>query len=323
MYIIYKDEKMKMQLMNIFGDNFDISYKNTISEFENDCEKIEKKIKIIIMDTNELKQEDLKRIYQIMHMEAFSKTIFIGLMREQSSKIEEILFSIHFDEVVYESMTIETIKHRIMTSIRHKHLEHGIDDIYSGIIKTIAEEWGLEGGEHHDATRKYVKVILKYVQKKHPEQLTNDDIEMISYASMLHDIGKIAVPYEILSKPEKLTPEEFEEVKKHTLYGCELLRNTRNKDSHFYRYCYDIVRYHHERWDGSGYPDGLKGCDIPLCAQVVGMMDIFEALTSNKVYKRAIDKETAINMILSGKCGSFSNEMLNYLKESRSELLLI
>ena len=137
----------------------------------------------------------------------------------------------------------------------------------------------------------------------------------------MHDIGKIAIPDAVLNKPGRLTAEEFEIMKTHSLKGCELLQSiNEGQDEEYYRFCYDICRSHHERWDGSGYPDGLAGNNIPIWAQVVSLADVYDALTSERVYKAAYTHAQAVSMILNGECGVFNPRLLNSFLSVASRL---
>ena len=188
-------------------------------------------------------------------------------------------------------------------------------------LSSVIEFRSLESGEHIHRVKKFTKLILGYVQKFYPEyKLTNEAIELITNASALHDLGKIAISDEILLKPAKLTPQEFEEMKKHTTYGCELLERFKQEDSEFYKYCYEICRYHHERYDGNGYPDKLEGDDIPIWAQVVSIVDVFDALVSERVYKTAYEFDEAVRMIHDGECGEFSEKIIDCFDLAREEL---
>ena len=126
----------------------------------------------------------------------------------------------------------------------------------------------------------------------------------------MHDIGKIAIPDTILLKPASLTEEEFEIMKTHTTVGCEILekfsKNMSAETDEFYKYCYEICRHHHERWDGNGYPDHLVGDEIPLSAQIVAIADVYDALVSPRVYKGPYPNIIAYDMIMKGECGQFS-----------------
>ena len=166
------------------------------------------------------------------------------------------------------------------------------------------------------------KIMLKYVRKYYPKyQLTKEQVSLIVNASALHDLGKVAIPDSILLKPGRLTEEEFEEMKKHTIYGCELLEQFKQEETEFYQYCYDICRYHHERFDGRGYPDHLSGDDIPIWAQVVSIVDVFDALVSKRVYKEPYAEDEAIRMIFDGECGVFSPVILDCFRLAKYELV--
>ncbi len=167
--------------------------------------------------------------------------------------------------------------------------------------------------------------FLTYVLLSHLQEITNkyklteNDIMLISNASSLHDIGKISIDEKILNKPGKLTDEEFEIVKTHSALGASMIENltaynSEGENSIIY-YSYQICRWHHERWDGKGYPDGLKGDEIPISAQVVAMADVYDALTSERCYKKAFSHKTAIKMICDGECGSFNPLLIRCLVE--------
>jgi len=190
-------------------------------------------------------------------------------------------------------------------------------------LSSIIEYRSVETGQHIQRIRLFTKVLLEDVAASFPEfMLDEHKIHIITSAASLHDIGKIAIPDSILNKPERLTKEEFEVMKTHSLKGCEILSGLdRMSDKEYLRYAYNICRYHHERWDGSGYPDSLKGEAIPVCAQVVGIADCYDALTNNRVYKKAIAPEQAINMILNGECGAFSPKLLESCKNVRDEFI--
>ena len=151
--------------------------------------------------------------------------------------------------------------------------------------------------------------------------LSQADISMISTVSALHDIGKINIPAEILNKPGKLTREQFEIMKAHTTEGDKLLDDMiLPQDDPLMRTAHEICRWHHERWDGRGYPDGLKGDDIPISAQVVALADVYDALTSERCYKKAFSHETAMQMILNGECGAFNPLLLDCLRAVDDQL---
>ena len=179
-------------------------------------------------------------------------------------------------------------------------------------LSSVVEFRSLETGEHIRRIKYFTRIMLKYLMKYFPKYgLTPAQVDEIARASALHDIGKIGIPDAILLKPERLTPEEFEVMKTHTTIGCDVLEKFREGQSgEFYQYCYDICRYHHERWDGNGYPDHLVGEEIPISAHIVAIADVYDALVSPRVYKSAYANKIAYDMIMSGECGQFSPDVL-------------
>lgn len=187
-------------------------------------------------------------------------------------------------------------------------------------LSSVVEFRSIESGEHIKRIRYYTRILFDYLQKYYPEyHLTKDEIDSMVRAAALHDIGKIAISDSILLKPGKLTPGEFEIMKTHTILGCEILEQfTTNKENSFYKHCYEICRYHHERWDGNGYPDHLVGDEIPLSAQIMAIADVYDALISKRVYKEAYAPEYAYQIMNEGECGEFAPialECFNLAKE--------
>lgn len=203
-----------------------------------------------------------------------------------------------------------------------KQMEQQQYRIYTeGIIDTLSslvEFRDLDSGQHIKRTKALTKILLLNLRRRKPGLgLTDASIEKISEAAALHDVGKIAISDTILNKPGRLTEEEFEEMKKHTVKGYEILKALNlSQDEEQQQYSLDISRHHHERWDGMGYPDHLKGDEIPLWSQVVSIVDVYDALVSPRVYKKAYSHETALQMILNGDCGCFNPELLECLKDS-------
>ena len=183
-------------------------------------------------------------------------------------------------------------------------------------MSSIIEYRSVESGQHILRIRHFTQILLEEVVRCCPEyNLTDRVVSIICSAAALHDVGKIAIPDSILLKPGKLTAEEMEIMKTHTTTGCEILSTLIHvAEEEYLRYAHNICHYHHERWDGKGYPEGLSGDDIPICAQVVGLADVYDALTSNRVYKEAISHARASNMILKGACGVFSPKLLECFK---------
>lgn len=190
------------------------------------------------------------------------------------------------------------------------------------ILSHIVEFRNGEGGQHVLHINQITQMLLETLTKKTDRyNLTWHDRFIIATASALHDIGKIGIPEEILNKPGKLTDEEFDTMKKHTVIGEEILKELEMyQDEQLVQIAMQICRSHHERYDGRGYPDGLKGEEIPISAQVVSVADVYDALTSNRVYKKAYSHDKAMQMILNGECGTFNPLLLDCLVEIQDKL---
>lgn len=180
-------------------------------------------------------------------------------------------------------------------------------------LATIIEFRDCESGEHVQRICGLTKILMNAACEMYPEyRMPKAEIDKIVMASILHDVGKIAIPDSILQKPGRLTKEEFEIMKEHTVRGCEMLQKIPDIiGSGIYDYSYDICRHHHERWDGKGYPDGLKGDEISIWSQVVAVADVYDALISPRVYKAPFSHEEAVRMICNGECGTFNPKIIN------------
>lgn len=192
-------------------------------------------------------------------------------------------------------------------------------------LSSVVEFRSLETGEHIRRIKYFTRILLKYLMKYFPKYgLTPEQLDEIARAAALHDIGKIGIPDAILLKPGRLTAEEFETMKTHTTIGCDILEKFRKTQSGtFYQYCYEICRYHHERWDGNGYPDHLAGEEIPISAHIVAVADVYDALVSPRVYKSVYANNIAYDMIMNGECGLFSPDVLECLALAREDFFNI
>lgn len=195
-------------------------------------------------------------------------------------------------------------------------------DMMIAIFSHIVEFRNGESGPHVLHIRIMTQLLCRHLAKKTDRYLmTEEDIAMYSTASALHDIGKISVPESILNKPGRLTGEEFEIVKSHSEIGAEMLKSIlKTRKDPLITIAHDICRWHHERWDGRGYPDGLQGEEIPVYVQIVALADVYDALTSERCYKKAFSHEQAVEMILNGECGAFNPLILECLTEVSDQL---
>lgn len=191
------------------------------------------------------------------------------------------------------------------------------------VLSHIVEFRNGESGSHVTHINVITSLLLQQLRQREKKYgVSAEAADLIATASSLHDIGKIAIPAEILNKPGKLTDEEFAVMRTHSLLGAEMLRSLPENQwgTPLVQLAYEICRWHHERYDGSGYPDGLKGDGIPISAQVVSLADVYDALTSQRCYKKAFSHETALDMIFSGQCGAFNPALLDCLRDIAPEL---
>ena len=228
-----------------------------------------------------------------------------------------------FDSVIVKKRVQNTLglymnqKHLINVVYDQVYEKEENNNIMIQIMSNILGSRNSESREHilhiKTATEMMLRQLVK-VTDAYP--LTETDIALITTASSLHDIGKIRIPEEVLNKPGRLTDEEFKIMKKHSELGAAIIKDMDFPQDHrLVHTAWEICRWHHERWDGNGYPDGLKGEEIPISAQVVSIVDVYDALTSERCYKKAFDHDTAIKMILDGQCGQFNPILLKCLEE--------
>ena len=195
-------------------------------------------------------------------------------------------------------------------------------DMLVGVLSHIVEFRNGESGLHVRHIRIITETLLhRLLEVSDKYSISAEQQDLIPLASALHDIGKIGIDDKILNKPGRLTPEEFEVIKTHSMLGAEMLQNLDNFGKQpLLQTAYEIARWHHERWDGRGYPDGLKGDEIPISAQLVSLADVYDALTSERCYKKAFSHEKAVQMILNGECGAFNPLLLQCLTDIQADL---
>ena len=234
-----------------------------------------------------------------------------------------------FDSRVVRRRVSNTIrlyaKQRRLTSLLSQQYNERVKNsrMLIDIMAGVMELRNGESGRHVTNIEKLTELLLGcLVQRSDTISLDNEERSTIALASALHDIGKMSIDDAILNKPGRLTPEEFEIMKTHTTMGADMLLELgrHHVGNALMEYAYQIARWHHERWDGKGYPDGLKGNQIPIAAQVVSVADVYDALTSVRVYKDAIPHKEAIQMILDGKCGTFNPLLLDCLLEVQDRI---
>lgn len=233
-----------------------------------------------------------------------------------------------FDEVIVRRRVINTImlyskQKRLFSMVAEQMYEsEKSSTLMVSILSHIVEFRNGESGLHVLHIGTMTELLLRRLSKKTDAySLDLSRISVISKAAAFHDIGKIAIPEEILNKPGRLTPEEFERIKTHSAIGADMLSNLPlHKEEPLVKVAYEICRWHHERYDGNGYPDGLKGEEIPISAQVVSLADAYDALISERVYKPAYSHAKAVEMILNGECCCFNPLLLECLADIKDRI---
>ena len=233
-----------------------------------------------------------------------------------------------FDSKVVYQRVFNTIKlyakqRRLISMVSDQmHEKEKNNQMMVEVLSQIMEFRNGESGLHVVRINTLTRLLLeRLVENTDAYNLTPDDCYLISTASAFHDIGKVGIDESILNKPGKLTKEEFETMKEHTLIGASMLDKLEHyKDEKMIKIAYQICRWHHERYDGKGYPDGLTGEQIPIAAQVVSVADVYDALVSKRVYKDAYSHEQAMKMILNGECGAFNPLLMEVLVEIQDKI---
>lgn len=265
----------------------------------------------IFLITSENSNKLIKEAYDLNVMDVITKPFVPFVVKRRVNSVIELF------------QTKKQLRHVIsLQTTKLESQSQTIIDLNYGIVESLAtaiEFRSVLSGEHVKRVHDITAYLLKNTSLG--SNLSQSEIDSISMAATMHDIGKISIPDSIIHKPDKLTNEEFEIMKSHTTQGAILLESIPQMHHlQVYPYALDITRHHHERWDGNGYPDGLKGNEISIWSQVVSIADVYDSLVSKRVYKEAYDSKTAINMILDGECGSFNPELLKHFISAESEI---
>lgn len=227
-------------------------------------------------------------------------------------------------EVTVKTQTEKLRKQNTMLKMMAEKQRHN-NEVLIESLSNIVEFRNLESEQHIKRIREFSLCLGRSVMNLYPEYgLTEEKLDVIGWASSLHDIGKIVIPDNIILKAGKLTEDEYEIIKSHTTKGAEIIQRVIHIDNKmFCDYAYDIARHHHEKYDGHGYPDGLKGDEISIAAQVVSLVDVYDALTSKRVYKAAYKTDKAYQMVINGQSGVFSSKLLKAFVEARKDFEII
>ncbi len=335
--LIADDSEMNRSILtDMLGDEYEIIEAENGVEAVSVLQKYGNSISLLLLDIV-MPQMDGFGVLTVMNQHHWIEDIpVIVISSESASTHVERAYELGVTEFISRPFDALILHRRVVNTIllyakQKRLIDLVADQIYekeqqSGlmvdILSHIVEFRNGESGQHVLHIRTLTELFLKHLgHKDSAYQLPRSEIALICTASALHDIGKISIPSEVLNKPGRLTNEEFAVMKTHTLVGAEMLKALPMHQEHpLVKTAYEICRWHHERYDGRGYPDGLKGDEIPISAQVVALADVYDALTSERVYKKAFSHEVAVNMILNGECGQFNPLLMECLKEIKTIL---
>ena len=288
-------------------------------------------IDLMLLDINMPQMNGFEVLKIMKRSQCIEETPVIMISSEESVDTMREAYEMGITDYITRPFDSVIVKKRVQNTLslyanQNNLVNVVVDQIYEKeennnimirILSSILGSRNSESREHilhiKTATEMMLRQLIKITDVYH---LTEADIALITTASSLHDIGKIYIPEEILNKPGRLTDEEFKIMKTHSELGADIIQDMHlPQENPLVHTAWEICRWHHERWDGKGYPDGLKGEEIPISAQIVSITDVYDALTSERCYKKAFDHDTAIKMILDGQCGQFNPILLKCLKE--------
>ena len=330
--LVVDDSEMNRAILaDMLGDEYEIIEAENGVEAVAAMQKYGPQLSLVLLDIVMPKLDGFG-VLEMMNEKHWIEEIPVIMISAESgsSRVEQAyslgvtdFISRPFDQLIVHRRVVNTVllyaKQKKLTDMVAEQMyeKEQRSSLMIDILSHIVEFRNGESGLHVRNVHRLTELLLqRLVQKTDQYNLSPEDISLISTVSALHDIGKIAIEDAILNKPGKLTDEEFAIMKTHTLEGAKLLENLPiHRDEPLVRMAYEICRWHHERYDGRGYPDGLKGEEIPISAQVVALADVYDALTSERVYKKAIPHEKAVAMILDGQCGIFNPQVLECLTD--------
>lgn len=270
----------------------------------------------VIMTSEERQKENEGKCLELGAADFISKPFDSRVVKKRVQNIVKYhTHKSHLEEKVENQMITLRKQYKVL-QVQADKLQKKSDEIVY-VVSNVAEYRSLESGNHIRRVKKYTRILGEYVMNNYPEYgITKEKLDIIVSASALHDIGKVAIPDSILLNPGRLSDDEFDYLRSHTIRGCELLEDFKNVWSEEYlKVGQEICRSHHERYDGKGYPDGLVGDEIPISAQLVSIVDVYDAMTNERFYKGALAIERVFYMITNGECGIFSPKLLEAFRK--------
>lgn len=335
--LIVDDAPVNRELLaDILGDRYRILQASEGEECINMLRRYENDIALVLIDMIMPKKDGFEVLVYMNRNHWIEDIPVIMISTDNSDDNVSRAYSLGVSDYISSPFDAKVVYNRVFNIIKlyskqRRLIQLVTEQIYEkekdnqmmiGILSHIVEFRNGESGSHVLHINKITGMLLeRLIQKTDKYDISWHDRYLITTASALHDIGKIGVDEKILNKPGRLTADEFEIMKMHTMIGASMLHSlTMYQDEELVRVATEICRWHHERYDGRGYPDGLKGDEIPISAQVVSVADVYDALASERVYKKAFPHEKAIEMIMNGECGTFNPLLLECLNDIQGRI---
>ncbi len=330
--LIADDSEMNRSILaDMLGDDYDIIEAENGKEAVKILQKQEAQIDLLLLDIVMPEMDGFGVLRAMNDFRWIENTPVIMISAESAPARVQQAYELGITDFISRPFDAVVVHHRVVNTLllyaKQKKLMNMVTDqvlekekqsaLMIDILSHIVEFRNGESGQHVLHIRTLTELMLKHLnQMSNRYNFSKTEISLISTAAAIHDVGKIAIPGEILNKPGRLTDEEFAIMKTHSEMGARMLEALpAHQNEPLVRRAYEICRWHHERYDGRGYPDGLVGDEIPITAQVVALADVYDALTSERVYKKAIPPEKAVEMILDGQCGQFNPLLMDCLRE--------
>ena len=348
--LIADDSFINRELLTAYLDD-----EYEVADAENGAEVLQELKKhpetaILLLDLNMPVMDGFQVLEELKEQGVLAKMPVIVISGENNVEIESRVFDMGVCDFVHKPFEVKIVQQRVRNAVElystRNRLAEKVEEQTQELIiqnrlleektskleeinRTVIDALGttvefrhMDSYQHISRVKAFTRTLANQVARDFPEYgLDEKGVDLIVDASSLHDVGKISIPDGILLKPGRLDKDEFSEMKKHTVYGGQILTRLYNVwDDTFRKTVYDICMYHHERYDGKGYPEGLVGETIPLSAQIVSVVDVYDALVCKRVYKPAIPKDEAARMILDGECGNFNPKILQSFKECLGDI---
>ena len=335
--LIVDDSEMNREILSaILGNEFDILEASNGEECISAIREYGINISLVLLDIVMPVMDGFEVLEFMNKYEWINDIPVIMISSEDSVASVKKAYEMGVSDYINRPFDVEVVQRRVFNTIKLYAKQRRLIDLITSqiyekeknnrilieILSQIVEFRNGESGRHVLNVNIISEILLEQlVQITDKYNISWSDRLMITTAASLHDIGKIGIDDRILNKTEELTPEEIEKIKEHTVIGASMLENMELfKNEEFVKVAYQICRWHHERYDGMGYPDGLKGDEIPISAQVVALADVYDALVSRRAYKKCCSHKEATEMILAGKCGAFNPILLRCLTETLDKI---